>query len=155
GGVTPLGSTGQQFGFGAWRVSLAEAVAKAGGLQDSAADPASVFLYRGELREVAQHLGVDVSTFEGPIIPVIYVVNFRDPAGYFVATRFQMRNKDVIYAANAFSGELTKFLNFVNTIVGTANDPIIAVQNGYILKNLIHPPSTGGTTVVVPSTGTP
>jgi polysaccharide export outer membrane protein len=152
GGSPALGSTGQQYGFGAWRVSLAEAVAKAGGLNDSLADPASVFLYRGETRDIAQHLGVDVSTFAGPIIPVIYQVNFRDPAGYFLATRFQMRNKDVMYASNAYSVEATKFLNFVSTIVGTINDPIIAAQNAVILKNLIKPPSTTGTTVVVPST---
>jgi polysaccharide export outer membrane protein len=45
-----LGSQ-QQVPFGTWHISLAEAVAKAGGLVDAAADPASVFLYRGETRK--------------------------------------------------------------------------------------------------------
>ena len=92
-----FGAHGQQgqFNFDAWRVSVAEAVAKSGGLNDTLADPASVFLYRGETREVATQLGVDVPRFEGPIIPVIYNINFRDPAGYFLATKMQMRNKDV------------------------------------------------------------
>ena len=61
------------------------------------AEPAAVFLYRGETREVAERLGIDCSRFPGPIIPVIYNVNFRNPEGYFLATKFQMRNKDVIY----------------------------------------------------------
>src|SRR5947209_3079039 len=59
----------QQIPFGVWRISLAEAVAKAGGLRDEQADPASVFLYRGETRDVADAMGVDVSQFQGPIIP--------------------------------------------------------------------------------------
>ena len=50
-----FGASGQQgqFTFGDWRISLAEAVAKAGGLLDVQADPASVYLYRREPREVA------------------------------------------------------------------------------------------------------
>jgi polysaccharide export outer membrane protein len=69
-----------QFRFDAWRISLAEAVGKAGGLADSLADPASLFLYRGETRQVAERLGIDCARFQGPIIPVIYNVNLRDPS---------------------------------------------------------------------------
>ncbi len=51
-----FGATGQQgeFNFDAWRINLTQAVAKARGLLDLQADPASVFLYRREPREVAQ-----------------------------------------------------------------------------------------------------
>lgn len=71
-------------------------MARAGGLNDNLADPAAVFLYRGETRAVAQLLGVDCSRFTGPIIPIIYNLNLRDPSGYFLASQFDMRNKDVI-----------------------------------------------------------
>ena len=54
-----------QFKFEAWRISLAEAVAKQGGLIDGQADPGSVFLYRGETREVAREMGIDVNQFRG------------------------------------------------------------------------------------------
>src|ERR1700761_568454 len=56
-----FGATGQQgeFTFDAWRINLAEAVGKAGGLLDQQADPGSVFLYRREPREVAEKLGID------------------------------------------------------------------------------------------------
>lgn len=59
-----------------------------------------MFLYRDETREVARQIGVDVTKFDGPIIPVIYWVNLRDPSGYFLAQTFDMRNKDVIYTSH-------------------------------------------------------
>jgi polysaccharide export outer membrane protein len=126
-----------QFNFEAWRISLAEAVAKAGGLNDSSADPASVFVYRGELPEVAAKLGVDVSKFSGPIIPIVYNINFRDPAGYFLATRFQLRNKDVMYASNAPSIEDAKVMQQVRLVTATVNDPIVAAYNATLLRNTI------------------
>jgi polysaccharide export outer membrane protein len=128
----------QQIPFGMWRISLAEAVAKAGGLVDSIADPASVFLYRGETREVAQAMGIDCSPFQGPIIPVIYNINFRNPASYFLATTFEMRNKDVIYVSNSVSTEATKFMTYLRTINATVNDPISTAINAYTLKNIIQ-----------------
>lgn len=134
-----FGGAGQQgqFNFDAWRISLAEAVAKAGGLNDTLADPGAVFVYRGERREFAESLGIDVSKFEGPIIPVVYNVNFRDPAGYFLATKFQMHNKDVVFASNASAVEQAKVMNYVRLITATVNDPIVAATNGLTLRNLI------------------
>jgi polysaccharide export outer membrane protein len=126
-----------QFNFEAWRVSLAEGVAKAGGLNDSTADPAAVFLYRGESREVAQLLGVDTARFPGPVVPVIYNVNFRDPSGYFMATKFQMRNKDVVYISNAQSVESAKIMQYIRLVTATVNDPIVAAANATTLRTLI------------------
>ena len=125
-----FGATGQQgeFPFGAWRINLASAVAKAGGLADLQADPGSVFLYRREPRHVAELLGVDVSRFEGDIVPVVFSVNFRDPSGYFLATKMQMRNADVILAANAEAVEITKFASFLNTLMTTTTTGIYTAQ---------------------------
>ena len=64
-----------------------EAVAKANGLSQALAEPGSVFLYRGERRAVAEQMGVDCSRFTGPIIPIIYSINLRDPAASFLAMR--------------------------------------------------------------------
>jgi polysaccharide biosynthesis/export protein len=135
-----FGATGQQgqFNFEAWRISLAEAVAKAGGLNQTLAEPGAVFLYRGETRETAQHLGVDVTRFDTPIIPVIYTVNFRDPAGFFVATKMQIRNKDVLYVSNTTSVEVAKFLTYLRLINATVNDPIVTATNAYVLKGAIN-----------------
>ena len=147
-----FGATGTQgqFKFDAWRISLAEAVAKAAGLKDELADPTFVLLYRGEMRELVEHLGIDCSKFSGPIIPVIYNINLRDPGGYFLAANFELRNKDVLYVANAVSVEVTKFLNFLRTIMATANDPIIYATNYYTLINTAK--GVGNTTVVTTPT---
>jgi polysaccharide export outer membrane protein len=142
--------SGTQIKFDAWRISLAEAVAKAGGLSDALADPASVFVYRGEPRGVAERLGIDCSKFEGPIIPIIYNINLRDPAGYFLARSFEIRNKDVLYIANSTSVQVTKFLVYLRTIMATANDPIVYAINFYALKAAIN--GTGAiTTITAPA----
>jgi polysaccharide export outer membrane protein len=151
----------QQIPFGTWRLSLAEAISRAGGLVDAQADPASVFLYRGEARDVAEAMGIDVRPYEGPMIPVIYTINLRDPAGYFLASSFEMRNKDILYASNSFSVESTKFMTYLNTVNTTIQTPMNTVTTAYGLRNIIRGtgavPSivtTGGTTVVA-TPGTP
>ena len=131
-----FGASGQQgqFPFEMWRINLGQAVAKAGGLLDSQAEPSSLFIYRREPRELAEKLGVDCSKFEGPTVPVIYNVDFRDPAGYFLATKFQMQDRDVVFAANATTVETAKFLQFVRLIIATANDGVVAANNAQVLK---------------------
>jgi polysaccharide biosynthesis/export protein len=123
------GDRGQgQFTFDAWRLNLAEAVGKAGGLADALADPGAVFLYRQEPREVAQLLGADMTRFDGPLVPVIFWTSFRDPGGYFLATRFQMRNDDILFVANAASIESGKFLNYVTQVAVTATSVLVGIQ---------------------------
>jgi polysaccharide biosynthesis/export protein len=146
---TSEAARGQQLPFGAWRITLAEAVAKAGGLRDDLADPASVFLYRGETRDVAEAMGIDCSKFQGPIIPVIYNLNLRNSGSYFLATTFEMRNKDVLYVSNSVSVEASKFLTYIRTVNATLNDPISTAINAYTLKNLIQ----GGATTTAVITG--
>ena len=154
-----FGASGQQGQFqftsggasSAWRMTLAEAVAAAGGLLDVQADPGSVFLYRREPRELAEKLGVDCSKMDGPTVPIVYSASFSDPAGYFLATRMQMHNKDVVFAANAQAVEITKFAAFVNTLMSvpaTAGGLGITFQTLRILSGTS--PTSSSTTVVSP-----
>jgi polysaccharide export outer membrane protein len=131
-----FGATGLQgeFNFDAWRINLAQAVAKAGGLFDLQADPGSIFLYRREPRDVAERLGVDCSRFAGGLIPIVYNVSFQDPAGFFLATKVDMRPFDVIYVANAPQVDITKVLNFINTAVGTADSGVNLVNDIYVAR---------------------
>lgn len=127
--VGALGASGQtsgltgQFPFDQDRLSLNEALAKAGGLQDSRANPAQVFVYRMEHRETLEKIGIPLNGFapDQQIIPTIYRANFRDPSSFFFAQQFQMRNKDVIYAANSDSTEMVKFLAYARTITSTVS----------------------------------
>lgn len=131
-----FGASGQQgeFPFDAWRINLAEAVAKAGGLLNSQADPAAVFLYRREPREVARALGVTVPAGAGDTVPVIFQVDLSDPSGYFLATKMQMRNQDVLFVANAKEVELNKILVLVNLVTGTAANTLDTVNIGYAVR---------------------
>jgi polysaccharide export outer membrane protein len=154
--------TQQQVPFGAWRVTLAEAISKVGGLVDAQADPASIFLYRGEARDVAEAMGIDCRPYEGPVIPVIYSINLRDPAGYFLASSFEMRNKDIVYVSNSFSVESTKFMTYLSTLNAAIQTPMTTVTSAYGLRNIIQGtgavPSvvtTGTTTIVTPAPATP
>jgi len=112
-----------QVPFGAERIDLAQAIAKAGGLQDQRADPAGVFLLRFEPPAVIKALGVpELTNRPGGQSPVLYHLNLRQIDGYFLAERFPMENHDLIYVANAAMTDLQKFF----TLVGTITGPVIA-----------------------------
>jgi polysaccharide biosynthesis/export protein len=144
-----FGATGVQGQFqfsagpesSAWRMTLAEGVAAAGGLLDLTADPGSVFLYRREPRELAEKLGVDCSKMDGPTVPVVYSVNLADPAGYFLATRMRMRDKDVIFAANAQDVEITKFAVFANTVLSVPINTVDLMSGIQTNRLLFHTPN--------------
>ena len=119
------GASGQsgQFNFDSEKVTYAEAVARAGGLLDDRASPTQSYIYRQEDRRTLEKMGLDLSRFppEKRQIPTIYRANFRDPSSFFVAQRFAMHDKDVIYVSNAKSVELLKFLTLINAVTSTAS----------------------------------
>ncbi len=115
--------TNTQVPFGADRLDLAQAIAKAGGLLDLRADPEGVFLFRFEPPAVVNALGTPhLATQSGGYSPVVYHLNLRQVDGYFLAERFPMEDNDLIYVANASSTELQKFL----TLVGSVTGPVIS-----------------------------
>ena len=83
------------------QINLAEAVARAGGPADQAADPSAVFVFRNP---------------SGDGKPTIYRLNLLKPSSYFVAQRFIMQDKDVVYIANARSNQTRKLVEIVNLI---------------------------------------
>ena len=145
-----------QIAFDAWRLSLAEAIAKAGGLLDDRAEPGWVFLFRAEHRDFAAQLDPKCLVGDGTYIPVVYEVNLRDPATYFLATALSMRNKDVVFVSNARTVEKTKFMTYVRTINSTIQEPLQTAISAYTLKGLIQGKSSstavivGGTTAPTP-----
>ena len=124
---TVLGATGknEELNFEAQGISLAQALARAGGLQDARADAQGVFIFRLESPAALELNGRIVPTTPEGKIPVIYRVNLKDPATFFVAQSFPVQNKDVMYVSNAPAAELQKFLN----IVVSAIYPVINVVN--------------------------
>ena len=123
---------GRLIPFTAERLTLAEALAKAGGLQDQRSDPAGVFLFRYEPPLMVKSLGRPVlATGPDVLTPVIYRLDLRNAKSFFLAQRFPIEDKDVIYVANADLTELQKFFTLLNTLTG----PVIT---GIVLKNAVQ-----------------
>jgi polysaccharide biosynthesis/export protein len=123
-GATPGGGAGtnNQIPFGAERLDLAQAMAKAGGLEDARADPSGVFLFRFETTSMVRRLGAPVLTSEpSSISPVLFHLDLRDPASYFLAKRFPVVEGDIVYVANAEATDWQKFLN----LLALASAPVI------------------------------
>jgi polysaccharide biosynthesis/export protein len=119
--------------FGAEKLTLAQALAKSGGLQDLRADPRGIFLFRFEPASVVGALNAPaLATGPDGTSPVVYRLNLREAQNYFYAERFPMEDKDVIYVANAPLTELQKFFTLVNTVT----EPVIS---GVVVSRSVNP----------------
>ena len=130
---TAFGATGAnaQIPFVSEKMTLVEALAKAGGLQDMRSDPEGVFLFRFEPPRIISALGrPQLNTGPDGSSPVVYRLDLRDARSYFMAQRFPVEDKDIIYVANADLNELQKFFTLLNTLTG----PIIS---GVVVKSAV------------------
>lgn len=94
----------QQIPFTRSKVSLAEAIATAGGANPGLGDPAAIFVFR----YVRDEQGVEV--------PVVYHLNMMKTGTYFLAQRFAMHDKDVLYFGNAAANQPSKVLGLVSQL---------------------------------------
>ncbi len=120
---TVFGATGltAEVPFDAPTLSLAQAIARVGGLNDNRADASCVFVFRHEPAEFLARLFPDKSIEPTAVrVPVIYRLNLLEPTGLFLAQSFLMRESDMIYVSNAPGAQLTKFLSIVGTVVAPA-----------------------------------
>ena len=121
---TAVGATGRNavVNFDAVGISLEEAVGNAAGLIDERADPEGVFVMRYEPIGVVRNFpGLTPQQAALNLVPVVYIVNLRDPTGLFLARKFAMHDKDIVYVSNSPFSDLQKVLQ----IVGTVTAPII------------------------------
>ena len=133
---TALGALNQNvFGFNSEiafdveTLTLAQAMGKAGGLNDDQSDPSEVYVYRYEDRHFLEKLGVDTTRFVTESVPTIYRLNLRDPGGLLLAAGFQMRIKDVMYVANAKVVDYYKLLLLINNTATTVSNTANSVTN--------------------------
>src|SRR5437868_13284244 len=133
---TALGALNQNiFGFNSEiafdveTLTLAQAMGKAGGLNDDRSDPGEVYVYRYEDRSFLQKLGVDTTRFTFDRIPTIYHINLRDPSGMLLASGFQMRTMDVMYVANARVVDYYKLLLLINSTANSVTNVATSVTS--------------------------
>jgi polysaccharide biosynthesis/export protein len=116
---TALGATGrnEEIPFEATGITLAQALARAGGLSDQRADAQGVFIFRLEAADALNWPAPPANTTPDGRVPVIYNLDLKDPTSFFVAQSFPVNNKDVVYVSNAPAAELQKFLNVITSVV--------------------------------------
>lgn len=116
---TALGATGknEEIAFEAQGITLAQALARAGGLLDNRSDAQGVFLFRFEPQGALDWPRQPVATTPDGLVPVVYRMDLKDPASFFVMQGFPVQNKDVLYVSNAPAADLQKFLNLVFSVV--------------------------------------
>lgn len=113
-----LGATGKndEVAFEGQGITLAQALARAGGLQDSRSDAQGVFVFRLEREKALDWPRKPAAATPDGRVPVVYRIDLRDPNSFFVMQSFAIADKDVLYVSNAPAAELQKFLNLVFSI---------------------------------------
>lgn len=94
----------QQIPFTRSKVSLAEAISTVGGVNPGLGDPAAIFVFRYVRDE------------QGAEVPVVYHLNMMKTGTYFLAQRFAMHDKDVLYFGNAAANQPSKALGLVSQL---------------------------------------
>jgi polysaccharide export outer membrane protein len=106
------------YNFGHETISIAEAVAQAGGGNDDLTNISGIYLLRYEPREVIRRIlppqdprQADVAAWAAVgNYPVAYRVSLREAQGYFLSQAVQIRDKDTILMTNADMVDVNKLL---------------------------------------------
>lgn len=132
---TALGALGknQQISFSAKGMNLGEALGASGGLLDRRANPKGVFVFRYQPLALLPHderekwlaKGYDISMD----VPTVYRMNLLDANSLFWLQKFPMKDKDIVYVANAPLAEMQKFLQFVFSPVVSGVNSINNIAN--------------------------
>jgi polysaccharide biosynthesis/export protein len=114
-----LGATGrnEELPLEAQGITLAQALARSGGLLDNRASPQGVFIFRFEAPDALAWPKQPVARTPDGLVPVVYRLDLRSPAGFFHMQNFPIRHRDVLYVSNAPAAELQKFLNLIFSVV--------------------------------------
>jgi polysaccharide biosynthesis/export protein len=118
-----------QIPFESRTLTLAEALARAGGPNDNRADPKAVFIFRmvpnADLPAPADGSASALTTPAPTFFPVAYRINMMKAENYFLAQRFPMRDKDLIYIGNASANQPLKLVQALGQLFA----PVLSVQN--------------------------
>jgi polysaccharide export outer membrane protein len=116
-----FGATGRNavIGFEAETITVSQALAKSQGLRDDLANPKGVFLFRYEPIAVVRAFGEPMATrARDGISPVVYRFDFAEANTYHLADRFPVRDKDIIFVADAAAVQINKLFTVFSTLTG-------------------------------------
>jgi polysaccharide export outer membrane protein len=115
---TALGATGknEEINFESQGITLAQALARSGGLIDSRSNAKGVFIFRLESENaLAWPTQPAYATPQGKV-PVVFRIDLTNPRSLFLIQDFWIENRDILYVSNAPINEVQKFLNLVFSV---------------------------------------
>lgn len=126
-----------QYDFNTPKVTLAEALARAGGPNGAVANVSDVFLLRSETPSTLARIlpsgdpqlagqGRNAATASAP---VVYHIDLRRAEGYFQSQALQIRDKDLVVVADADSVQLAQIMEIVRQFTGVAYDLRASVRS--------------------------
>jgi len=123
---TALGATGknEEINFETQGISLAQALARSGGLIDLRSNPKGVFIFRFEPKDALDWPKEPIKTTADGRVPTVFRVDLSDPNSFFLIQNFPMENRDILYVSNAPVTEIQKFLNVLFSVAY----PILAIK---------------------------
>lgn len=115
-----------EFPFEPGKMTLAKALARAGGLLDDRADSRNFYLFRNQ--NVYSQAAASAKPGAAPAVvsvkPVIYRVNLKDVSNFVLMQRFQIQDGDTLFASNAGMVDAAKLLTVYQKSVPTAAAPV-------------------------------
>jgi polysaccharide export outer membrane protein len=123
---TALGATGknEEVNFETQGITLAQALARSGGLIDSRSNARGVFIFRFEPKNALSWPREPTLTTAEGLVPAVFRVDLTDPRSFFFIQSFPIENRDILYVSNAPINEVQKFLNVLFTVAY----PVLAVK---------------------------
>jgi polysaccharide export outer membrane protein len=113
-----LGATGAtaEINFETQGITLAQALARSGGLLDNRSNARGVFIFRFVPQSALPWPRQPVkATLEG-MVPTVFRIDLSDPRSFFLIQSFPIEDRDVLYVSNAPINEIEKFLNVLFTV---------------------------------------
>jgi polysaccharide export outer membrane protein len=98
-------------------LTLAQALGRIGGLRVDMADIGGVFIFRLEDPSALDPVRAQTARrLEDGRIPVIYRLDLRDPASFFAAQSFAVRDDDLLYVSTALGADLQRLLSTLSSV---------------------------------------
>ncbi|PXA83373.1 capsule biosynthesis protein [Nostoc sp. 3335mG] len=118
-----MGAPGRvdQIGFSSPSMTLAEAVASAGGANPNLGDAKAIFVFRL------------LPGPDGKPLPTVYHLNMMRAGTLFLSQRFAMQDKDVLYIGNAGFNQPSKLIQVVSQLFS----PVVAIESGLVSSGAI------------------
>ena len=128
-----FGATGRNAAitFDAANINLSQALAKSRGLRDDLANPKGVFLFRYEQGSILRALGLPMATHasdEGS--PIAYRFDFSDANSFLLAEQFPVRDKDIIFVADAGAVQVEKLFRLLSSVTGPVITGLLVCRTG-------------------------